>query len=834
MYKRLLFVGLLSLFCANTSQVIAQFDKPNKTDLSLIKSSSVLELEKPNMQAIQQEDYLRDKAGMFYRIGVTTEVNINTNNQGIWTTQANGDRVWTLNIKQAGAEALSFYFDVFKLYDNAKFEVVDQDGYALYETQTRYANLEHGQKHLELCAGDQAVLRLTETKNTRSSEIKLAQIGYGYRSTGKAKVKRDFGDSESCQVNVNCAVGSTWQDEKRGVARILVSAPGGYGWCTGSLVNNTNQDCKPYFLTAMHCALNNSNQIITASYFNNWKFYFAYEATGCSSPSSASGLSTSSNTIDGCVMKAHSNDAGGDNGSDFVVVQLGTAANEAAIITKLKSAAINAYWNGWDVANTATTGGAGIHHPSGDIKKLSTFTGTTASTTWNNVANTHWRITWTANTSGHGVTEGGSSGSPLFNNNGGNSRIIGTLTGGSSYCAALTSPDLYGKMSYHWTSNGTNSLYQLKPVLDPGNTGLTVLNGSNDPCNNSGNTVTTPIANFTANVTNIAVGASVQLTDLSLNSPTSWSWSITPGTAGTTWTYTNSTSASSQNPTVTFAVAGTYTVALTASNSAGSNTKTSTAYITVSGGGSSGSYCAATSQACTYEFISKVSLGTINNTTACNNYTFYSNQSTNLTKGQTYTAQITTSITNSNGVIQAGAYTDDEIAIWIDWNNDGDFNDAGERVGYRKVATGFTTPVNMQFTVPTTAAVGSYRMRVRISYFPDEGTIDPCGTTTDGEVEDYIVNVKGSTVGVDEITPLSQVSIYPVPAQDELYFNFASLTESDPILVELFDLSGKQLIQKTLLATEDGQLNISNLSSGFYQVKLTQGNNSLVHKITKQ
>jgi hypothetical protein len=160
---------------------------------------------------------------------------------------------------------------------------------------------------------------------------------------------------------------------------------------------------------------------------------------------------------------------------------MGTANNEATTINKLKTTGFNAYWNGWDANNTATTGGVGIHHPAGDIKKISTFNGTTISSTYGGqVSGTHWRLTWSSNSNGHGVTEGGSSGSPIFNNS--NGRIIGTLTGGSSYCNALTSPDFYGKMSYHWTSNGTQAMYQLKPLLDPTNSGLMVLNGSGNPC----------------------------------------------------------------------------------------------------------------------------------------------------------------------------------------------------------------------------------------------------------------------------------------------------------------------------------------------------------------
>ncbi|MEY4215974.1 MAG: hypothetical protein RLZZ68_430, partial [Bacteroidota bacterium] len=96
---------------------------------------------------------------------------------------------------------------------------------------------------------------------------------YGYRSIAKP-VADKINESEACEVNVNCTpVGNNWQDEKRGVARILVVDGGSQGWCTGSLIHNLANDCKPLFLTALHCGVT-----ATASDFNQWRFYFRYEA----------------------------------------------------------------------------------------------------------------------------------------------------------------------------------------------------------------------------------------------------------------------------------------------------------------------------------------------------------------------------------------------------------------------------------------------------------------------------------------------------------------------------------------------------------------------------
>lgn len=77
---------------------------------------------------------------------------------------------------------------------------------------------------------------------------------------------------------------------------------------------------------------------------------------------------------------------------------------------------------------------------------------------------THWGVYWAETANGHGVTEGGSSGSPIFDKN---NRAVGTLTGGSSTCENPNKMDVYGKMSVHWASAGTSSDKQLKYWLDP-------------------------------------------------------------------------------------------------------------------------------------------------------------------------------------------------------------------------------------------------------------------------------------------------------------------------------------------------------------------------------
>lgn len=845
----------------------------------------------PDREQLRIEDEMRDNNGEFYRIGVAMYTNITTSNSGLWKDLPNGDRQWQLRVKSPNAEALSFLFEVFRIYDNTTFTVRDMNGVLRHEIFTKESVEEHGRQNAALCFGDDLVLTLTEPSGSRPSEIYIDRIMYGYRSTGNPMVQK-INESASCEVNVNCSpVGDSWQDEKRGVARILVVDGGSQGWCSGSLVNNVAQDCKPLFLTALHCGVTS-----TTANFTQWRFYFRYESSTCTNPTATNQVPNYS--ILGSVKLASSNDGGGDSGSDFLLVQLGTLANQASTITTLKSANFNAYWNGWDANNTTTNAGASIHHPAGDIKKISTFSTNLVTSAWNgNGLQSHWRVVWSSNSNGWGVTEGGSSGSPIFKTNGGNSVIIGTLTGGSSYCNAQSSPDFYGKMSFHWTSNGTPANEQLKTYLDPANTGTLVLFGSADPCS----APQAPVANFSANQTTVSPGTTVNFTDLSSGVPTSWAWSISPATG---WAFAGGTTASTQNPQITFNTVGQYTITLTATNAIGSDQEIKTNYIIVS---VATTPCAGTSSNCD-EYISNVTLNTINNTSACTNYGNYVGTSTTLNKGAQYTATVMPTITGQGN----GAYNNDEIAIWIDWNDDLDFADAGEQVGYVLVGTGWSN--QFTFTVPMTATVGTVTMRVRLSYQPDDGTIAACGTSQWGEVEDYSIVVQNapsgvltlqcggtqtvyasqSTVvpnvtstatssttcpggavnetqspaagtplangantitvtatdqcgntqtcttvvnyvnnlGVEEINQFSYVSLFPNPVSEELSVDLSTLID-EKVAVELYDMSGKLLVKTDNSSKAIVTIDMSSFANGMYQLKLMSDKAQIMKRVSK-
>lgn len=464
MLKKITKISLVCLFLASLtgrSQINDGGSKPysfkfNNTSLADIDAVSTPSQDWAAIAA--QDDATQEKDATFYRTGHLIQVGIDLQNHGTWETLANGDKIWRVHITSDDALAINLYFDQFNIPDGARMHVYSPDHEQVLGGYTSFNNSATGLFATELIDGDELIVEYYEPVLVAGQgNIVIGQVGHTYR-TGS------FGSSDPCQVNVNCAPeGSGKEQQRDAVARVLVTVNAGQGWCSGSMVNNTNQDCTPYFLTAMHCGLDGSN-LTTAANINQWVFYFNYQSTGCSNMSKPA-----PNTITGATTVAHSGDGGGNSGSDFLLLELNNSPQQSW----------NVFYAGWNRNNTASLNGYGIHHPSGDIKKISTYTSTLVSTQWGSAAGSHWRVVWSGTTNGHGVTEGGSSGSPIFNSNG---EIVGTLTGGSSFCTATSSPDLYGKMSYHWTSNGAASNRQLEPWLDPAGTGATTLAGVYYPC----------------------------------------------------------------------------------------------------------------------------------------------------------------------------------------------------------------------------------------------------------------------------------------------------------------------------------------------------------------
>ncbi|MCW3125914.1 MAG: Lysyl endopeptidase [Bacteroidetes bacterium] len=421
--------------------------------------------------AAASRDTREDKLGHMPRFAHMIGADINMVTSGTWTELPNGDGIWRCRISSPGALGLLLCYDMFHLPEGASLHIYTPQRDEVIGAFTSANNPASGYYNTGLVHGSECIIEYDEPAASRGrGQLHIYGVGHAYRMVPGYKASRDFGTSASCEVNVACPEGRLTQDQKNAVVRILVKTGTDFGWCSGTLMNNTSQNCAPLILSADHCYQDENNGYTAASTadLNQWVFYFNYESSTCANPSAEGTLGN--HTVTGCTFKAASLDNGGTNGSDFVLIQ----ASHSVPLT------YRPYYAGWNSNNLPAHAGVSIHHPDGDIKKVSTYAASLVSSHWGNFTfDTHWDVEWAQTLTGTGVTEPGSSGSPIFDFS---NRVVGTLTGGISSCTLPTAHDRYGKLSYHWTSDGLTSNQQLKPWLDPGNTGTTIFDGQYAPC----------------------------------------------------------------------------------------------------------------------------------------------------------------------------------------------------------------------------------------------------------------------------------------------------------------------------------------------------------------
>ncbi|NND77610.1 MAG: T9SS type A sorting domain-containing protein [Flavobacteriales bacterium] len=470
MKRSLLLITLLSIVSFTFGQ-ISQGGMPLSFELDQIKRAPIkVVLEKPDLTNFMEDDIERESFKYPPRDAVIIPVNKSMENDGEWEILANGDRIWRLEIYVPDAVSLELFYEDFFMPPGAKLFLYDPEHKNVFGAFTEINNKPRYRFATDAVPGENTVLEYFEPAEVAGQgRLTIKDLGYAYRDL------RGLGGSQHCEVDVNCSEGEGWANEIDATVRIRTRISGNLFWCTGTLMNNTSQDCKPYILSALHCALNGV-QSSTADY-DLYKFYWKFQTPGCDS-----GNASAASAITGCDLRGDSNDGGGSSGSDFMLLEL----------QENIPASYNPFWAGWSKSSVASSGGGVcIHHPNADVKKISTFSNTPQTASWNpgSSNNNHWRVFWEETDNGWGVTEGGSSGSGLFD---AEHKLIGTLTGGASFCEGVNppngpdDPDMFGKMNRHFVSNPNPSSEKLSEWLDPIDNGATTFEGSANPCGNVG------------------------------------------------------------------------------------------------------------------------------------------------------------------------------------------------------------------------------------------------------------------------------------------------------------------------------------------------------------
>lgn len=385
------------------------------------------------------------------------DVNYTTDNSGEWFVLPNGDKIWRLRVHSKKALSINVTFSKYNLPEGAKLFIYSYDKQYSIGAFTSFNNKESGYLGTSPVLGDDIVIEYFEPSDVDfEGELEIETIAHAYRDIFKianaVSKDKDFGDAGSCNNNVVCEEAEDWEAQVRSVALITLS--NGTRLCTGSLLNNVSEDETPYFLTANHCVGGGS--------VTTWVFIFNYYSDICDAGGSGNDGSTLE-SVSGASLLANTNSVGGSTSIDSMQTDMALL-----LLAENVPDSFNVFYNGWDWSGIAPTSSVGIHHPSGDVKKISwdeDEAGITGyfdlTTTGNGGGTTHWRIfDWE-----DGTTEGGSSGSPLFNES---KQVIGQLHGGQASCFNNVN-DYYGRLALSFT--------YIQQWLDPDSTGVTNING---------------------------------------------------------------------------------------------------------------------------------------------------------------------------------------------------------------------------------------------------------------------------------------------------------------------------------------------------------------------
>jgi V8-like Glu-specific endopeptidase len=394
------------------------------------------------------EDFANDLAYQCEsRIAAGFPVDISPDKDGLWEKLPDGGKLWRMRVLSKGARATHILFDQYLLPEGAELFLYNVDRSQILGAFGWQNNPSSGILAIAPIRGEEIIIEYYEPDDVSFNAIlHIGNIGHNYRDNLLTGTE-GFSDSEVYNKDVNCDVAADWQLEKRSVCMIIfMKSNGEYYLCSGALINNAKNNGKPYLLTANHC-LPTYYEAQTAVY------YFNYESPVCNGPDG-----DLSQTISGSVIRATTYQL------DFCLVELSSPP----------PISYKPYYSGWDMTTAAPKKSACIHHPVGDVKKIAFYNSVAVTGDfiylYDYNDNTHWYIEdWH-----YGITQGGSSGSPLYNEE---HHIVGDLTGGSTSGNCTSSDAYFAKICHSWADYTSLARLNLKAWLDPDSTGITVLDG---------------------------------------------------------------------------------------------------------------------------------------------------------------------------------------------------------------------------------------------------------------------------------------------------------------------------------------------------------------------
>lgn len=373
------------------------------------------------------------------RFAHTFFTNLSPENSGIVFHADDGSKIWKVGIRSNGAFSLNVLFSEFNLPEGASLFLYNPDRSMVLGPFTRDNRPNGGEFSVAPVNGDELVVEYQEPADASfPGKIRLTEVNHDYR--GLFRTTPRFNSlNMPCLPDVSCE--ASLDTITRSICLLIVN---GTTYCTGTLLNNTSQNGKPYLITASHCLKNNAdlgNRIVA---------FFNYESPHCDKRIRGS----EEFSVSGTICRALSNEI------DFALVEF----------QETLPSDFRPWLAGWSLSEETNSDKpfTCLHHPNGDTKKYAVEQDSIVKIDWPPQGDgiypgNHWYVRqWET-----GHTWGGSSGSGLFDSNG---RFRGGLTGGGSGgatgCSTYTEGDYFFRFKRAW-DQFPDSTKQLKHWLDP-------------------------------------------------------------------------------------------------------------------------------------------------------------------------------------------------------------------------------------------------------------------------------------------------------------------------------------------------------------------------------
>ncbi len=390
------------------------------------------------------------------RIGFNLKTDFDLGNSGTLETLADGSLLWRLRVRSAGALWIGVGFGTCLLPSGAKLWVYDE---ALTQLEPSLPPISpvHGQRWRYPIAGDTAVVEIHYSATAGEPDVHLGTVLHGYEPP--------LGDDdcpEDCSPDVTCGDFGI-EDINRGVMRMYMPIDfvdcdtTGLAMCSGSLVNNTAQNCRQYVLTASHCVPN-------PGLAGGASFLFNYERPEC-----CAGVAPDTDVVYGATFRASW--PGGF--TDPPCFPSDPGGNDVALVEIDEDipAAFNARYNGWSRALNTNDEVGSVHQPAGaQSKKVAVNFDGYDIVNNRRLAIPEWDI---------GGIKSGSSGSPLFSED---ARIIGVVSTGGPDSDCPTVNTGFGRFDAAWTGGGSAAT-RLRDWLDPASSDNISIPGREDVVN---------------------------------------------------------------------------------------------------------------------------------------------------------------------------------------------------------------------------------------------------------------------------------------------------------------------------------------------------------------